>query len=141
MLSNLVVTATGTLLVLAAGGMGLGLSYGFVVSDPTAPLRMAGLALVFAPAALALGALAALLLGWAPKIVRAAWGVMTAFFVLGWLGGVLQVPAWVEYLSPFTHTLQVPAENLTAAPLLWIALAVLLGTALGMVGFRRRDVG
>jgi ABC-2 type transport system permease protein len=141
LLGNLVVTAAGTVLVLLVSGLGLGLTYGLVVSDAGQPLRMAGLELVYAPAVLTLVGLAVLLDGWVPAWSKVVWAVLGVCFVFGWLGGLLDPPRWTEQLSPFTHTPLVPTEQVTAgAPTVIVLVAVLL-TVLGLVGFRRRDIG
>ena len=56
------------------------------VSDASQPFRLAGLVLVYAPASLALAALAV------------AWAALGVCFVLGWLGGLLNPPRWLEQL-------------------------------------------
>jgi len=140
LLGSLVVTLAGSLLVLVLSGLGLGLSYGLVVSDPGQALRFAGLSLVYAPPVLALAALAVLLVGWLPAAAKAAWAVLGFCFVVGWLGGLLQPPAWVSDLSPFGHMPQVPVESFTLAAPSWVALSVVLLVGAGVVGLRRRDV-
>lgn len=140
MLSSLLVTGLGSVLVLAASGLGMGLAYGVVVSDPGQALRMAALALVYAPAVLSLAGVAALLVGCAPTWSKAAWGMLTLCFVLGWLGGLLNPPRWLEQLSPFAHTPLVPSQELGSGNLTALALLVVLLCIAGVTGFRRRDV-
>jgi ABC-2 type transport system permease protein len=127
--------------VLAAGGLGLGLSYGLVVSDAVQPLRFAGLLLVYAPAVLATAALAVLLLGWRPAWAVVAWAALGVCFVLGWLGGLVHPPRWLQELSPFWHTPAVPVDPVSLAAPSVIALAVVLLVAGGVLGLRRRDIG
>jgi ABC-2 type transport system permease protein len=43
-------------------------------------------------------------------------------------------------LSPFTHVPQLPAGDLTWAPLLWLTAVAAALVAVGMVGARRRDI-
>jgi ABC-2 type transport system permease protein len=135
------VTAVGSLLVLVAGGLGLGVGYGLALGDPSAPFRLAAMSLVYAPAVLALPALAVLLFGWLPRLSQLTWAVLAVFFVLGWLGGLLRPPGWLSALSPFAHIPQLPAEHLTLAAPAVVAAAVVLALLLAAVGFRRRDVG
>jgi len=53
---------------------------------------------------------------------------------------VLQLPQWLQDLSPFEHLALVPAETFMWAPFLALSvLAVVLSVA-GQVAFRRRDV-
>jgi ABC-2 type transport system permease protein len=61
--------------------------------------------------------------------------------VLGWLGGLLHPPRWLEELSPFWHTPAVPVDQVTLAGPLLISLAVVLLVGAGLVGLRRRDIG
>jgi ABC-2 type transport system permease protein len=44
-------------------------------------------------------------------------------------------------LAPFTHVPQLPAAELTWTPLLWLSAVAVVSMALGLAGFRRRDVG
>lgn len=141
LLGSLVVTGAGTLLVLLGSGLGLGLSYGLVVSDSAAPLRLAGLVLVYAPAALATAALAVLLVGWWPRAAALAWAGLGFCFVVGWLGGLIRPPRWVEQLSPFEHAPAVPVDPVTLAAPAVTALVVVVVVAMAVAGLRRRDLG
>jgi ABC-2 type transport system permease protein len=140
LLESLLVSALGSLLLLVAAGLGLGLSYGVAAHDAVQPLRLAGLALVYAPAVLVLAAVAAVLVGWLPRGVSLAWVVVALCFVLGWLGSLLHPPQWLADLSPFEHTPAVPVDPLSWAPL--VVLLVVVGglVAAAVAGLRRRDL-
>jgi ABC-2 type transport system permease protein len=139
--SSMLVTLGGTAIVVAAAGLGLGLAHGLVTEDLGAVPRLLGYALVYLPAVLLLAALAVLLFGWVPRAAMAAWAVVAVCVVIGWLGTLLQFPAWFEAISPFTHTPAVPVDALTWTPVVTIAVSVVLAAGAGLVGFRRRDVG
>ena len=64
-----------------------------------------------------------------------------AFFVVGPLAELLQLPGWVAGLSPYSHVPKVPAESLAIGPeLVLVALsAVLVATAWWR--YRTRDIG
>jgi ABC-2 type transport system permease protein len=141
LLGSLVATLAGTVVLLVLSGLGLGLTYGLVVSDAEQPLRMAALTAVYAPAALAPAALAVLLIGWLPSGVAIAWVALAYCFVLGWLGGLIHPPRWVQVLSPFWHTPTVPAESVTSAGPVAIAVGVVVLVVVGCLGVRRRDIG
>jgi len=141
LLASLVVTLGGTLLLLVVSGLGVGVAHGLVTSDAGQPLRMAGLMLVYAPAALSVAALAVLLVGWLPRAVAVAWAALAVCFLIGWLGGLLDPPHWVEELSPFWHTPSVPVEAVTLAAPSLVTLSVVLLVGAGVLGFRRRDIG
>ncbi len=141
MLGSLGATVLGSALVLVAGGGGLGASYGLSVGDPGEAFRLAAQQLVYLPAVLLLAALAALLHGWAPRWGKVVWVVLAVWFVLDYLGGLLDVPQWLVSSSPFDHIPEVPVADLTwGAPAVIAVLCVAL-TAVGVAGFRRRDVG
>jgi ABC-2 type transport system permease protein len=141
LLGSLLVTLVGTVLVLLGVGVGAGLAYGLVSGDASQTLRLAGLTLVYAPAVLAMAALAVLLVGWRPDAAAVAWVALAGCFLLGWLGGLIHPPRWVEELSPFSHTPAVPVDDVSLAAPSVIALVVVLLVGLGTVGLRRRDIG
>ncbi|HET6625994.1 MAG TPA: ABC transporter permease [Nocardioidaceae bacterium] len=140
LLGGLLVTLAGSLIVVAAAGLGTGLAHGIVTDDPDAVVRMLGYSLVYLPAVLVLAAVTVLLFGWVPRLAAVAWVTLAISFVIGYLGQ-LGFPAWFENLSPFTHTPAVPVSTVTVAPLATMTVVVVLACALGLVGFRRRDIG
>lgn len=140
MLGSLVPVALGSAVVLAAGGLGLGIAYGAVAGDPGQAARLTGLSLAFVPAVWLTGSVAVLLTGWLPRLARLSWAFLALCFVVGWLGPLLRTPDWLNTLSPFQHTPQVPTEPLAVTPLLVMTAAALLAVGLGVTGFRHRDV-
>jgi ABC-2 type transport system permease protein len=118
----------------------VGISYAVTSETPAEMWRMTGYSLVYLPAVLLLAALAVLLIGWLPRAAGATWGVLAVCFVVGYLGGLLDVPDWLYDLSPFSHTPAVPNEPLAAVPLAALTALVAVAAAVGYAGFRRRDV-
>jgi ABC-2 type transport system permease protein len=139
-LGSLSVTVAGTVLVIGAGGLGAGLAHAVATGDAGQVPRLLGAALIYTPAALVLGGLAVLLFGWIPRLTLAAWAALAVCLVIGWLGGVLDLPAWLTNLSPFTHVPGAPLDPITAGPLVALAATALVLTAAGLAGFRRRDL-
>lgn len=138
---SLLVTLAGTLVVVAVGGLGVGISYSMTGGAASDIGRMTALSLAYAPASLLLAALAVLLVGWGPRASGAAWGGVAVCFVIGWLGSLLDLPGWVVDLSPFTHVPAVPAQELTGMPLVLLTALSAAAVAAGYLGFRRRDIG
>jgi ABC-2 type transport system permease protein len=139
--SHLAVAMAGSVLVLAAGGLGAGLTYGIVADDLAALPRLLGAALAYAPALWLLVGLAAALFGLAPRGVLATWAAMALCFVVGLFGAAFDFPRWLNDASPFRHVPQLPADDVTVVPLA-ILVAVAAGlTSVGLAAFRRRDVG
>lgn len=89
---------------------------------------------------LCLGA-ATLALGWTPRAVAVIGSLPAAGgFLLLVVVDSVQAPAWIGAVSPFAHLAAVPATapDLLAAVVM-TALGA-LGIAVGMVGYRRRDL-
>jgi ABC-2 type transport system permease protein len=140
LLSWLAVTLGGSVVVLGCVGIGAGVSYAVVSGDADQVLLLTGAALTYLPAALVVGGIAVAVYGWLPRWSGVGWGVLAVCFVIGWLGEVLELPSWAMDLSPFTHTPQVPLDDVTAGPLLALAAVAALLVAVGAAGLHRRDV-
>lgn len=138
---GLLVTLGGTVLVVAAAGLGVGIAHGLVAHDPAAVGRMLGYSLLYLPAVLILAALTVLLLGWAPRLSLVAWVGVAWCFVVGYFGQLLGLPSWLKDLSPFTHIPMVPAAGATAVQPVVLAALVVVAAAIAGVGLRRRDIG
>jgi ABC-2 type transport system permease protein len=139
--SHLVVALAGSVAVLAAGGLGVGLTYGIDSKDLGQVPRLVGAALTYTPALWILVGLATALFGLLPRAAGAAWSALAGFLVIGLLGEVLNLPVWINDLSPFQHVPQLPAGEPRIAPLMVLAAATAALTALGLTAFRQRDVG
>jgi ABC-2 type transport system permease protein len=140
LLGTLGVTLLGSLALVTVGGLGLGLADAAVRSDAGSIPRLVGLAWVQLPAVLVLAAIAVLLTGWLPRASALAWLGVVVAFVVGWLGGVLDIPGAIRTLSPYEHLPQVPVDDVTATPLVVLTLLAAALTAAGVEGFRRRDL-
>ncbi|WP_306208378.1 ABC transporter permease [Actinoplanes sp. RD1] len=131
--SHVLFAVAGPAAALLAGGLTCGLLAGDVGGV------LAGAA-VQVPAAATLGAVAVLMLGALPRQAPAAWGVVAGCFLLLLGGAVLGLDQWVLDVSPFTHTPHLPGGEVTATPLVALAVVAVLATAAGVAAFRRRDV-
>lgn len=139
--SHLAVAAIGATLVLALAGLGLGVTHAVLTSDAGQVPRLVGAALVQAPAVWVLVGLGAALLGLAPRATSAVWGVLGLFVVLGLFGSTLDLPGWLVAASPFDHVPQLPAADVSAAPLVVLTLVAAALGGVGVIGLLRRDVG
>ncbi|WP_407551678.1 ABC transporter permease [Streptomyces sp. Pv4-95] len=140
--SHLVVAFLGPVVVLAFGGLALGVSYGVTaggLGGRVAPVLGAALAQV--PAVWTLAGLAVLLFGLLPKATTAVWALVGGCLAIGWIGPTLEFPQLVMDLSPFGHLPKLPGAEATAAPFLWLTALAVLFAAAGLTGFRRRDLG
>jgi ABC-2 type transport system permease protein len=140
-LGGIAVTVGGTLVVFTAGGLGTGLFYGLASGQMREMPGLLWAGLAFAPAALVLGGLAVLLFGGVPRAGMAAWAALAVCFVFAYLGVLLDIPQWLRNLSPFEHVPGAPVETITAAPLLALTAVAVALAGIGLLGWRRRDVG
>ncbi|MBW1604743.1 ABC transporter permease [Streptomyces sp. JJ66] len=134
-----VALAGGTLLLLLAG-LAFGLVGAAVTGDGGLVPELTGAALAYAPALWVTAGVACLLYGWLPRAVTLTWVVPLLGFVVSYLGPLLQLPDWLTYVSPFSHVPHLPAEPLTWTPLVVLTLLAGALLALGLAGFRRRDL-
>jgi ABC-2 type transport system permease protein len=139
--SHLTVALAGSVVVLTAGGLGTGLTFGIVADDLPALPRLLGAALAYIPALWVLAGLAAALFGLAPRGILAVWAAVALCFVIGMFGELLEFPSWLDDASPFHDVPQLPADDAAITPLVILAAVAAGLTAVGLVGFRRRDVG
>jgi len=140
--SHVTVAVAGSVLVLAVAGLGQGIAYAAVVSDPSQILRMVGIALVQAPAMCVIVALAVAGFGVLPRAAAAAaWSVFGICTFITIFGDAIDLPEVLRNVSPFTHTPQAPLETVTASPLVAITAVVAVLLVGGFVGLRRRDLG
>ncbi|WP_300640880.1 hypothetical protein [Nocardioides sp.] len=139
-LSDLAVAGGGVLVLLLVAGLGSGLSYATVVGDTSQGLQISFAPLVYLPAIAVLVGVLVLAYGWAPRWTWVGWLVLAFEAVIGWLGGVLDLPEWVYRFSVFDHAPRYPAEALSATPLVAMTAVAALLLAAGLVGLRRRDL-
>lgn len=129
---------TVVLTVLSGLGVGLGVWLGTGESERVGEMLLA--ALVFLPAILLVAAFAVAAYGAAPHLTGLAWLLVVWIVLVLFLGELLRLPDWAKNVSPFTHTPLLPGADLEAAPLLVIGAIAVLLLAVGLLGFRRRDV-
>ncbi|QYB03397.1 anibiotic ABC transporter [Rhodococcus sp. USK10] len=142
MLAHVGLVTVGIVVLQALTGAATGLAYGIVTEDvPGKVVSLTGAALVFVPAIGVVAALAVLAFGGFPAwSAGLSWGVLALCLIFGFLGSLLGLPQTVRDLSPFTHVPALPAVEVTAAPLIWLAAIAVAAGAAGVALFRRRDL-
>jgi ABC-2 type transport system permease protein len=138
--SHLTVAGLGSVVVIAAGGAGLGASFALVTGDSSAIGRLFAATFQYVAAVLLIGALS-----WLAYAVRSSWGAvgwaMVGFCsVVMLFGETLRLPGWLMDVSPFQHLALMPADDFRPVPwLVLLVIAAVVGAA-GLAALRRRDV-
>ncbi len=139
-LGNTLITASGSVVMLAAAGAGLGLGFAFTTGEWDRFGDLFGSTLLLFPGLVVLGGFTGLLVGARPKWSVLGWLVLLFCAVVLMFGQVLRFPSWVIDLSPFSHLGRFPAEPVSWGPLAVVLLAGLSLGAAGLVAFQRRDL-
>jgi ABC-2 type transport system permease protein len=133
----------GASLLVLAFAVSMAATGGRVLGDTGSQLRdLVGAALVQLPAIGVVGATVVAAVVVVPRVsVGLSWALLVAAIMVGPLfGPSLELPAWLQNLSPFSHVPNAPAVAVTAAPLVGLTVvcaALGLGAALA---YRRRDL-
>jgi ABC-2 type transport system permease protein len=138
--SHLGVALVGTILLTLAQGAAFSLALAAQTGDTSTIGPTIGAALAYLPPIWLLTGLVVLFFGLAPRLTYLAWVLLVGFVLVSELGALLEWPAWIMNLSPFTHVPLLPAE-----PMQWTPMLVLLGIGVGFVAigaarFRQRDL-
>lgn len=139
--SHLAMSVGGTMVVVAAGGLGLGLGYTLVTGDVGALPRLFGATVPYVAPIFVLVAVTWLMYGLDSRMAGIGWVALTFCVVLMIFGELLRFPRWVIELSPFSHLALAPAEPFAWAPVLWLLTLAVVVAASGLAAFRHRDVG
>lgn len=138
--SHLLIAFGGTVVVLGLVGASFGISDAAVTGDADAIWQSIVGSLSFAPAVWVFIGLSAALIGLAPRASGLPWVFLGVSFVIGMFGQLLDLPAWIQDLSPFQHVSPYPATEVQVAPLLALVAIACGLTIVGAAGFRRRDI-
>jgi ABC-2 type transport system permease protein len=135
-----VATSVGVVVVLLAGGLGLSSGFAAVTGDWGAVATYTGATLAYAAPVLVLSGVARALYGVLPRVASLAWLGLVLAVVVMLFGELLRLPQWLQDLSPFEHLPLVPAEPFRWLPFLVSLTAAAALSAVGGIGFSRRDM-
>lgn len=138
--SNLAVTASGVVVLLAAAGLATGLGAAIVTGDGSHVGEMLVAHLNQVPAVWVVVGVAALLFGVLPRAVPASWALVAFGMIASTFGPLLDLPERVLELSPFAHAADVPLESVRSIPLLALTAIAVVGALGGLLAYRRRDL-
>ncbi len=141
LLGHVAATLLGVVVVVLAGGWGIGTGYALVTGDTGALVRFPVGILGYVAPVLVLSALGRLLYGLSPRLGVLAWLSLAFAVVVMLFGDLFRLPQWLQDLSPFEHLALVPAEPFRWPPVLALLAVAGLVSVAGQWAFARRDVG
>ncbi|MGM0437672.1 MAG: ABC transporter permease [Bacillota bacterium] len=123
---------------LAAVGMwSAGLS---VMEDPISFSTIFKAGIVYLPALWIMIGFATLFLGFYLRGTIITWIYLVYSFFVVYLGKLLQLPPWMENISPFGNIPQLPVEDMNLGRIIILTIIALLLIVSGFIGYNRRDI-
>ncbi|ASK61840.1 ABC transporter permease [Virgibacillus phasianinus] len=111
-----------------------------VMEDPFSYGTIYRMAIVYYPAILVMISVAVLLIGCVRRFTSLIWFYVFYSFVVLYLGGLFQFPDWVGQISPFGYIPQIPVEEMKWLPITMLIGVAVVITALGFIGYNKRDI-
>jgi ABC-2 type transport system permease protein len=134
------IAMAGGVVLLAVTGAALGGTGALVTGDTDLFGQVLGASVAYAPALWLTTALAVAVFGLAPRASGVVWALLVYAVLVVYLGGLLRLPQWMLNLSPYTHVPGMPAAEFTIWPLAALTAMAAVLVAVGLYGFRRRDL-
>ncbi|PWU67270.1 ABC transporter permease [Gracilibacillus dipsosauri] len=94
----------------------------------------------FLPSVLFFTSLAALALGWAPKLGKVVYVYLAYSFLLNYFGGILDLPEWFSKTAIQSWIPQMPMEEFDAPIFITITVISISLMVIGYLGYNRRDM-
>ncbi|MUK89239.1 ABC transporter permease [Ornithinibacillus sp. L9] len=140
MASYLVISVINGFVMISLAAIGLWAAGVSVMDEPFEFGTIYGMALAYYPAILVMISVSVLFIGYLPRLTSLIWFYIFYSFMVLYLGGIFQLDDWVGQLSPFGHVPQLPVEDMTWMPIGILTLIAIVITAIGFVGYNRRDI-
>jgi ABC-2 type transport system permease protein len=102
--------------------------------------REASPAFAHLPAVWVMIAAALVAVAWLPRFDWLGWALVAGVVFLGELGPLMDLPDWVQKISPFAHTPKIPVEAMVWTPELILTVIAAALVAIAIVGYRRRGM-
>lgn len=139
--SHIAVALVGSTLVLLVSGAATGAVRAAARGDGGEFGRLLGATSAYLPAVWVLAGTAAALFGLLPRLAAAlTWAAVAYVTVMTLFAESFDWPNWIDDLSPLAWTPLVPVDASSPAPLAALTAVAVLLLAVGLGGFRRRDL-
>ncbi|WP_028648405.1 ABC transporter permease [Nocardiopsis sp. CNT312] len=138
--STVLVSALSGMVMMFLGGLAMGVGAASATGD-TAWIRVvaeAGAAQI--PVVLMFAGLTTLFLGAAPRLVGLVWAWFAYGLFVTIFGLLMDLPDWMVHVGPFEIVALLPTEEFAPVPYLAVLAGAGAAAAVGLAGFRRRDL-
>ena len=129
-----------SIIAVLAAVLGLYLASSAVMENPMSKAVLLKAGLVYLPAIWMMLGIAVVLVGFFQKYVNWIWLYLGYAFIATYLGGILDLPEWMLRISPFGGIPQIPIEEMSWRPLVFLSGIAVVLTIIGFVGFKKRDI-
>lgn len=129
-------------IILVSTGLVAGLAYGLTDGNLVGnTVRLGTAILVHLPSISIIIGVSLVLFSVIPRFfVSISWGLLAMCLLIAQIGSILNLPKWVIYLSPFSHTPAAPATVVNYTPLIIQGLIAAILIIIGFIIFNRRDI-
>lgn len=140
-LGHLSIAVLGSALLLVVYGLTTGFTYGLTTGDVSYTMpRVLAASLAYLPAILVMAGIAMLLFGWLPRYTALAWVALAACILIDLASEFKLADQVVLNISPFVDTPKLMIGDGSIWPLAALLVVAAALMALGLIGFRRRDI-
>ncbi|MFT8394957.1 ABC transporter permease [Propionibacterium sp.] len=137
--SHLWLALAGPVLLLAGLGAALATVH-TLVGGSTGWWREFSPGLVMLPGVWLLTALTLAGIAWVPRAEWLGWALLGWMVVVQELGRLMKFPHWLMQTSPLALLPKLPVDAMNWVPVVWLCIASAAMVAVGLAGYRRRDI-
>ncbi|WP_217586136.1 ABC transporter permease [Lentibacillus saliphilus] len=127
-------------IMVSLSAIGLWTAAQVTMDDPLSFGLIFGGSMSYYMATIVMIAFSACIIGVIPRLLSLVWFYVFYSFLAIYLGGLLDIPDWLQNVSPYGHVPQIPIEDMTALPLIVLALVAVGLFIVGLTGYQKRDI-
>ena len=126
-------------ILLAAGGLGGTAISAMGDGSPMSMGNFIGAGYNLLPSVLFFTSLAALSLGWAPRLGKAVYVYLGYSFALNYFGGIMELPEWFSKTAVQSWIPRMPVDPFDAATFITMTVISIALMVIGYIGYHKRD--